>query len=382
MINIMEPNYKYKSLSEFREDNPNDYSWLLSKKLLSQLCEEMGWQQLNKPKGYWNIKENCIEEAKKYNSYNDMNINCKVGTKQILKNGWKYEICELMGWRISPKSRPKGYWDIKENCIEEAKKYSSYPEFNKKQINKVIIESIKKNGWFNEIIELMGWDLKTVPPGYWDIKENCIEEAKKYKTKLEYTRKSKSYRSSVKNGWINEISELRGWRASTKQIQKPANYWNIKENCIEEAKKYSDYTEFRSNSQSAVQACRKNGWLNEIIQLMGWEKPRQQKPNKYWHVKENCIEDARKYNKKTDWYENSPSAVSAAKMNGWYEECTQHIPKYIPKLKTTYWSKERCISEIKKYKTKTEFYKNSSGAYTACVKNGWLRELYILMNWK
>jgi hypothetical protein len=322
----MNTNYKYKKLVDFRKAHPSQYVWLYKKNLLEQLCHDMGWEppkifENRKQSGHWNIKENCIEEAKKYNSYNDMNINCKVVIKQIVKNGWKLEIIQLMGWEF--KKKPKGYWDVKENCIEEVKKYKNFSELSSK--NHRLSKALSNNGWLNEVIQLMGWELKRIPDGYWEIKENCIEDAKKYKTKLEYNKKSKSYRSSVNNEWINEICDLMGWKKSVKQIQKPSNYWNLKENCIEEAKKYSDYTEFRLNSQTAVKSCRKNGWLNEIIQLMGWEKPKQQKPNKYWHVKENCIEDARKYNKKTDWYKNSSSAVNAAKLNNWYEECTKHI---------------------------------------------------------
>ena len=42
------------------------------------------------------------------------------------------------------------------------------------------------------------------------------------------------------------------------------------------------------------------------------------------------------------------------------------------------WTKENCIKEIIKYKTKTEFNKGASGAYDAAYDNGWLNELYII----
>ncbi|NJO59702.1 MAG: hypothetical protein HC836_15765 [Richelia sp. RM2_1_2] len=36
------------------------------------------------------------------------------------------------------------------------------------------------------------------------------------------------------------------------------------------------------------------------------------------------------------------------------------------------WTKENCILEAKKYATKSEFFKNASGAYDAAHRNGWL----------
>ena len=37
-----------------------------------------------------------------------------------------------------------------------------------------------------------------------------------------------------------------------------------------------------------------------------------------------------------------------------------------------YWTKEKCIIESKKYKTRTEFSKKSSRAYQLCLKNNWI----------
>ena len=45
--------------------------------------------------------------------------------------------------------------------------------------------------------------------GYWNIKEHCIEEAKKYRNKFELQRKcSRCYCSSLEHGWLDEIADL------------------------------------------------------------------------------------------------------------------------------------------------------------------------------
>jgi len=40
-----------------------------------------------------------------------------------------------------------------------------------------------------------------------------------------------------------------------------------------------------------------------------------------------------------------------------------------------YWTKERCAEEAKKHKTRTEFQRNSSGAYSAALENSWLDQI-------
>jgi hypothetical protein len=40
-----------------------------------------------------------------------------------------------------------------------------------------------------------------------------------------------------------------------------------------------------------------------------------------------------------------------------------------------YWTKERCIEEVKKYKTYSEFRKGSCGAHGSSLKRGWLYEI-------
>ena len=45
------------------------------------------------------------------------------------------------------------------------------------------------------------------------------------------------------------------------------------------------------------------------------------------------------------------------------------------------WNKELCINEAKKYNSKTQFQKNSGGAYNYASRNKLLEEIYLLMKW-
>jgi hypothetical protein len=49
--------------------------------------------------------------------------------------------------------------------------------------------------------------------------------------------------------------------------RKPKNYWLVKENTINESKKYSSRIEFHKYSYEAYNSARKNGWLDEMTWL-------------------------------------------------------------------------------------------------------------------
>lgn len=49
-------------------------------------------------------------------------------------------------------------------------------------------------------------------------------------------------------------------------------FWEIKENTIEESRKYSSRTEFQKNSGSAFNASRRHGYINEMYWFKGHGK--------------------------------------------------------------------------------------------------------------
>ena len=89
-------------------------------------------------------------------------------------------------------------------------------------------------------------------------------------------------------------------------------------------------------------------------------------------TKEKCIEDAKKYLSKNEWVKKSSGAVGAAKKNGWFEKSCKHMKELIkPK---GYWTREKCIKVALKCKTQNEFGKTYKSAYGAARKNKWIKE--------
>ena len=97
-----------------------------------------------------------------------------------------------------------------------------------------------------------------IAKGKWT-KNKCFEESKKYKTRSDFQRNSsQAFHISMKNGWIDEMT----WLPKTQKV--PNGYWNKKENVLNEAKKYKSIKEFQKHSGGAFNAARKHGFFNEI----------------------------------------------------------------------------------------------------------------------
>ncbi len=97
------------------------------------------------------------------------------------------------------------------------------------------------------------------------------------------------------------------------------------------------------------------------------------KPSGYW-TKELCQIEANKYNTRKDFDTNSSGAYNAAVRYGWLEEICSNIPKKQTKP-INYWTKEQCHIEAKKYKTRKEFCLMAKQPYTKALKNKWIDEI-------
>lgn len=93
----------------------------------------------------------------------------------------------------------------------------------------------------------------------------------------------------------------------------------------------------------------------------------------YWNL-ERCKEEALKYNKITDFYNNAKGAYTCAEKNNWIGVITTHMVKYTPP------TKQECIKEALKYNKRSEFKNKSQKYYMNSKRNGWLEEVCSHMN--
>jgi hypothetical protein len=269
------------------------------------------------------------------------------------------KLCEDMGW-VYDKIKPAGYWQIKENVILEARKYKTKSKWAKGLNGGGTSYNVAiKNGWFDECTAHM--ELVKTPPNYWN-KERCMEEARKYKTKAEwYNNSNRSYIAALKRNFFDECS------SHMVEVRKPNGHWNVKENVIAEARKYMTRSEWSNNSTS-YEAAKRNGWFNECIAHMEYAHT----PANYW-TKEKILDEVFKYKTLNEWYQNSVNSYSAACRNGMLTECLQYLE--LDRKPAGYWAvKEHCVEEARKYKTIAEWQKKSNGSKKSASKYGWYGE--------
>ena len=295
-------------------------------------------------------KEKCIEEALKYPTYIEFKRISSSAYSSARRNNW----LKFIKVNFKEVRKSNGHW-TKELCELEAKKYSTKKDFRLNSSGAYDVS--QKKGWLNDICDHMV-EIKK-PSGYWNL-EMCIEDAKKYPTYIEFTRKSSSaYGTASKNGWCEIIKE------NFEEVRRPNNYWT-KELCELEAKKYPTYTEFYKKSFSAYEASLNNGWIKYIKDNFKEVK----KPNGYWNL-EMCTKEAKKHPTYLEFQKKSQSAYNSAKRNNWLDIIKRNFNKV--KKPKEYWNLEMCIDEAKKYSTYMEFQKKSNSAYKKSLKNGWIK---------
>lgn len=167
------------------------------------------------------------------------------------------------GWKILNRTKTGGIgggiklW-TKKNCQKEALKYKYRNDF---RINSKSAYTISiKNKWLDDICDHMMDKYNK-----WTF-EKCLVEAKKYKTKTDFGKNSRlAYVGAINNGWLDDIC------LHMLKLKEKNNYWN-REQCVIEAKKYKTINEFRKNKKSAYVTIIQNGWLDDISFLEKYKR--------------------------------------------------------------------------------------------------------------
>jgi hypothetical protein len=176
--------------------------------------------------------------------------------------------------------------------------------------------------------------------------EELAEEAKKYKTRIEFQKNScGAYQAARKRKILNKICS---------HMEFLCYPWTDEE-LAQEALKYDTRSEFVKNSNGAYHAAHKRKILDKICSHM-------EDVHHYW-TNEELAEEAKKYKTKTEFRKNSSKAYDAALSRKILDKICSHMEDI-----HHYWTYEELAQEAKKYKTKTEFRKNSPKAYDAAKR--------------
>lgn len=284
---------KYKTPTEFFTKAAGAYDAALKYKMMNE--ETFPWfYSKRKPPRWWNVKEHVFEESKKYKTWNEFFWKSSAAHYSARKHKWESE----MTW-LAHDQAVQGYWQNEEHVIEESKKYSTRTDF-RKGCHAAYDYALKHNLW-----EKMPWiKTKVREQGYWT-KERVFEEGAKYSTKMEFKKMAPTaYSKAVKYKWIEEMN----WFVSN---VKPKGYWQNKQNTLNESHKYSSRSEFRWGNSGAYRASIDNGWIEEMTWL---KRP---KSYNYKWSRENVFIESHKYESRSAFKKGSPAAYRVALQNGW-----------------------------------------------------------------
>lgn len=138
-----------------------------------------------------------------------------------------------------------------------------------------------------------------------------------------------------------------------------------KKDCKKAALECKTRTEFQKRFSSKYGRARVQGWLDECYEHM----PQLINPPGYWNV-ELCRELAKKCTGRGDFQKR----CRAAYMWGQKNRCLEEIYEGILPRQRRVLSKAFCMAEAKKYSSRAELYKADGSLYITLLKRGWLEE--------
>lgn len=292
-----------------------------------------------------------------------------------------------------------------ESCRSEAIKYKSKIEFQKKNAGAYIYA--RRHG----LLDKFKWleELKK-PNGYWT-RERCVEESRKYHSKKEFVKGCPAAHSAaVKNGWLEEFTWLVNQRIDVIQDKIDSVYVYLFEETkaayvgrtlMKRQRKRDREHIYNQESDNVARYAKSHNVPIPPMTILEsnltleegqdredyWRKWYEQKGYTMLNrsatgigkgslgtigqgkwTRKTCREEALKYNTATEFEKNSSGAYAAALRNGWLKD---YIWFTILHKK---WDKETCYNEAKKYNTRFEFFNGCRGAYIKSLKTGWIKD--------
>ena len=333
----------------------------------------------------------CYEIARQCSSPTEMKNLNGTAYNVALKHKWIADY----NWFVRKQHNPYTYDEV----FEIAKNYTCSSEFQKG--NGSAYGKARAKGW---IKDYTWFTIKHHSPYTY---EQCYDVAKSFKSRIELAKGNVGvYQSALKHGWLDDYT----WFESP---QNPYNYWT-KDRVAEESKQYKSRGEFAQLNGTAYHKARVNGWLDEFTWLkderidfsndkidcvyayefeeynsvyVGRTLVKRLKDRHYEHLfteSDAVYLFAKAKNISTPdikVLESGLTVSEGVEKEGFYLERYKNDgwnilnrvkTGSIGKIGSMKWSKETCLEEASKYKTRGDFAVMSSGAYEVARQNGWL----------
>ncbi|MEZ8773781.1 GIY-YIG nuclease family protein, partial [Vibrio sp. 10N.247.310.17] len=367
---------------------------------LDEICSHMT-SKPRFPPNHWNCIDTCRKEALKYQTRSEFQRGSPGAYKRAHRNGWLDDILshtDIVGnkefrciYFIYSPLKNEGYVGLTANYNKRISAHKrgetkstrdlvQEPDVSFEQITPYIpsLEASTKEAELEEYYSSKGISMLNYKSALGGLggekepltKEQCADFALSYSHRVDFMKgKASAYHRARVKGWLDDICK----HMAPSRLQYPKGYWDQIENCRKEALKYSSRASFMRGSRSAYNASIKpyNDWLDEVCSHM--PPPKETQTRTSW-TKESCIREAQKYKTRSEFRKHCHTGFNAANDNGWLDHCCAHMQK-ANATSYGYWTKENCHDEAMKYERRNEFRIFSRGAYKAAWKNGWLDDI-------
>lgn len=358
---------------------------------------------MRKPKNYWNNKNNCAEVAKKCQTRLEFKNRFRTAYKHCYENSWMNDVCSHMVEVV----KPKNYW-TKEQCIEEARKYNYIKDFRKNSESAYIISL--RNNWMGEACShMMKLNNLYMKVGYKIIFKSLLNNEVYIYVGFtcDFNRRLNQHLNSSYDNLFNPIKKynlvlidsfiyhesLPAEQAKLLEIEnidfhkKEGKYIVLNQSKGGEGLmgKYELYNKdfcksILSDCESVSDAISKNrkvyekarckGWMNEIAPHIKMRKF----PSGFFTKKINCLELSKTCKTLSQFREIYPRAYKVSYQNNWLDEFFEN--KTFKKPRNFWTNKIECKSAAATCTNRESFHKNFPGAYYSSNKNKWLDEFF------
>jgi hypothetical protein len=392
---------KYSVKKEFRLSEPKVYSYAVR----NNWFQDYTW--LKRSSKIEHLYEKCCQEARKYTNVTEF----QEQNNEQYQIAVKYRWLKQFDW-LEDTSRY-------DTCYKIAQKYTTLKDLRLKDRSTYVIAI--QNDWLKDYTWLQR---KNKTPDYkWSINEyaekysyeNCFIIAQKYKSIREFKEDNFiCYNKCRRNDWLKDYT----WLEDDTQ----GNYQKLTyDECYEIAKQCTSKTEMRETYWSAFRKASDEQWLNDytwfkspymtqknnfcvysyedkdkMTVYIGLTKDIQRRHRQhttkvpckdyYDRVKTYFLEQG----KELPMYDILSDKLSPEEAqfyeSFWIETYKIHGWSILNKAKTgkgksslgSYtkkWTKDVCLKKAKKYQTLLDFMLQDNGAYQACCRNGWIKEI-------
>ncbi len=306
-----------KSVEEFRdayEGRAHSHAKKLAimKDITRDMYDSGYWPMpQKKPSGYWTL-EKCKNVSVGYENQADLMRDHHDAYSAIKEHGWQQECFAPM----KGKKKPNGYWTL-ERCKVEAKKYNSPADM--KRGNSKAYSAMKSHGWYEICCAEM--KARRVPNNFWT-EERIIEVMLTTKTRTEFQNDYPgAYGAATSIGIYERLTKMmvsQGlWKEKNtirRKRTEPDQKWTD-QMAMDCASHYNSLYEFRNKAPKAYHALLVRGLLEVGCKHM----ERRHVPKGYWS-KERVMDKVNASESLKDFRKHFNAAYQAALVNGWLKD--------------------------------------------------------------